>query len=128
MNLSPLSPDKLKKKLEESLLNNKIYIATLLILNIAYTLEKLTETADLSSILIASIPPAFLISLVITFARDQYIKNILMRRLMDDSYIPSVYRSNVDLRDLSNPKPLKKERAQTRQWMELNIFDRISSK
>ena len=128
MNSSPLSPDKLKKKLEESLLNNKVYIATLLILNIAYILEQFTETADTSSILIASIPPAFIISLVITFARDQYIKNTLMRRLMDDSYIPSVYRSNVDLRDLSNPKSLKKERAQTRQWMEINIFDRISRK
>ena len=119
---------KFKKKAEEALISNKAYIATLLVFNVAYILPKFTEASDASSILIATIPPAFIISVVITFARDQYIKNTLIRRLMEDSYIPSVYRSNIDLRALENPTPLKKERAKTRQWIELNILDRISSK
>ncbi len=123
-----LSTKKLKKNFEESLLNDKIYIAILLIFNIAYILPKFTESADPSSILIATIPPAFVISVVITFARDQYIKNTLIRRLMEDSYIPSVYKSNVDLRALPNPTPLKMGRPQTRKWFELSILDRISTK
>lgn len=127
MKLSIPSSKKLKKIFNEGLLSNKTYISFLLIFNIAYILPKFNEAADSSSILIATIPPAFIISVVITFARDQYIKNTLVRRLMEDSYIPSVYRSNVDLRALSNPTPLKKKRAQTRQWIELNILDRISS-
>ena len=122
------SPQKLKKKLEETLLSNKSYAAILLIFNIAYILPKFTEASDTSSVLIATIPPAFIISVVITFARDQYIKNTLIRRLMEDSYIPSVYTSNIDLRALENPTPLKKQRAKTRQWIELNILERISSK
>ena len=117
-----------KKKLEEGLLSNKTYIATLLIFNIVYILPKFTAASDPSSLLIATIPPAFIISVVITFARDRYIKNTLVRRLMEDSYIPSVYKSDIDLRSLNNPTPLKKERAQTRQWIEINILDRISSK
>lgn len=127
MKFSIPSSKKLKKIFNEGLLSNKTYISFLLIFNIAYILPKFNEAADSSSILIATIPPAFIISVVITFARDQYIKNTLVRRLMEDSYIPSVYRSNVDLRALSNPTPLKKKRAQTRQWIELNILDRISS-
>ena len=118
----------LKKKFEETLLSNKAYVATLLIFNIAYILPKFTNSSDPSSILIATIPPAFIVSVVITFARDQYIENTLIRRLMDDSYIPSVYKSDIDLRALENPTPLKKERAKTRQWIEFNILDRISSK
>ncbi len=117
-----------KKKAEEILLNNKYYAAVLLIFNVAYILPKFTEASDPSSILIATIPPAFIISVFITFARDKYIKNTLIRRLMDDSYIPSVYKSDIDLRTLENPTPLKKERAKTRQWIEVNILDRISSK
>ena len=117
-----------RKKFEETLLSNKAYSATLLILNVAYILPKFTEASDPSSIIIATIPPAFIISVVITFARDQYIKNTLIRRLMEDSYIPSVYKSKIDLRALENPTPLKKERAKTRKWIELNILDRISSK
>lgn len=116
-----------KKILEESLLSDKAYILTLLIFNIIYILPKFTKGSDPSSILIATIPPAFIISVVITFARDRYIKNTLIRRLMEDSYIPSVYKSDIDLRALENPRPLKKERAQTRQWIEANILDRISS-
>ena len=116
-----------KKILEESLLSDKAYILTLLIFNIIYILPKFTKGSDPSSILIATIPPAFIISVVITFARDRYIKNTLIRRLMEDSYIPSVYKSDIDLRALENPSPLKKERAQTRQWIEANILDRISS-
>ena len=127
MKFSIPSSKKLKKIFNEGLLSNKTYISFLLIFNIAYILPKFNEAADSSSILIATIPPAFIISVVITFARDQYIKNTLVPRLMEDSYIPSVYRSNVDLRALSNPTPLKKKRAQTRQWIELNILDRISS-
>ena len=122
------SLQELKKKLEEGLLSNKTYIATLLIFNIVYILPKFTAASDPSSILIATIPPAFIISVVITFARDRYIKNTLVRRLMEDSYIPSVYKSDIDLRALDNSTPLKKERAQTRQWIEINILDRISSK
>ena len=122
------SPQESRKKLEETLLSNKSYAAILLILNIAYILPKFTEASDTSSVLIATIPPAFIISVVITFARDQYIKKTLIRRLMEDSYIPSVYTSNIDLRALENPTPLKKQRAKTRQWIELNILDRISSK
>ena len=122
------SPQESRKKLEETLLSNKSYAAILLILNIAYILPKFTEASDTSSVLIATIPPAFIISVVITFARDQYIKNTLIRRLMEDSYIPSVYTSNIDLRALENPTPLKKQRAKTRQWIELNILERISSK
>ena len=122
------SLQELKKKLEEGLLSNKTYIATLLIFNIVYILPKFTAVSDPSSLLIATIPPAFIISVVITFARDRYIKNTLVRRLMEDSYIPSVYKSDIDLRSLNNPTPLKKERAQTRQWIEINILDRISSK
>ena len=116
-----------KKILEESLLSDKAYILTLLIFNIIYILPKFTKGSDPSSILIATIPPAFIISVVITFARDRYIKNTLIRRLMEDSYIPSVYKSDIDLRALEKPSPLKKERAQTRQWIEANIQDRISS-
>ena len=104
------SLQKLKKKLEEGLLSNKTYIATLLIFNIVYILPKFTAASDPSSLLIATIPPAFIISVVITFARDRYIKNTLVRRLMEDSYIPSVYKSDIDLRSLNNPTPLKKER------------------
>ena len=122
------SPQESRKKLEETLLSNKSYAAILLILNIAYILPKFTEASDTSSVLIATIPPAFIISVVITFARDQYIKNTLIRRLMDNSYIPSVYKSDIDLRALENPTPLKKKRAMTRQWLEANILDRISSK
>ena len=122
------SLQELKKKFEEGLLSNKTYIATLLIFNIVYILPKFTAASDPSSLLIATIPPAFIISVVITFARDRYIKNTLVRRLMEDSYIPSVYKSDIDLRSLNNPTPLKKERAQTRQWIEINILDRISSK
>ena len=122
------SPQELRKKLDETLLSNKSYAAILLILNIAYILPKFTEASDTSSVLIATIPPAFIISVVITFARDQYIKKTLIRRLMEDSYIPSVYTSNIDLRALENPTPLKKQRAKTRQWIELNILERISSK
>tara|TARA_B100000482_G_scaffold23514_1_gene15383 strand:+ start:1221 stop:1607 length:387 start_codon:yes stop_codon:yes gene_type:complete len=122
------SPQESRKKLEETLLSNKSYAAILLILNIAYILPKFTEASDTSSVLIATIPPAFIISVVITFARDQYIKKTLIRRLMEDSYIPSVYTSNIDLRALENPTPLKKQRAKTRQWIELNILERISSK
>ena len=122
------SLQELKKKFEEGLLSNKTYIATLLIFNIVYILPKFTAVSDPSSLLIATIPPAFIISVVITFARDRYIKNTLVRRLMEDSYIPSVYKSDIDLRSLNNPTPLKKERAQTRQWIEINILDRISSK
>ena len=122
------SLQELKKKLEEGLLSNKTYIATLLIFNIVYILPKFTAASDPSSLLIATIPPAFIISVVITFARDRYIKNTLVRRLMEDSYIPSVYKSDIDLRALDNSTPLKKERAQTRQWIEINILDRISSK
>ena len=118
----------LKKKTEEILLSNKSYTAILLIFNVAYILPKFTQASDSSSIIIATIPPAFVISVVITFARDQYIKNTLIRRLMDDSYIPSVYKSDIDLRALENPTPLKKKRAMTRQWLEANILDRISSK
>ncbi|QNI58896.1 putative conserved membrane protein [Synechococcus sp. BIOS-U3-1] len=128
MKLSLPSLQELKKKLEEGLLSNKTYIATLLIFNILYILPKFTAASDPSSILIATIPPAFIISVVITFARDRYIKNTLVRRLMEDSYIPSVYKSDIDLRALDNSTPLKKERAQTRQWIEINILDRISSK
>ena len=122
------SPQESRKKLDETLLSNKSYAAILLIFNIAYILPKFTEASDTSSVLIATIPPAFIISVVITFARDQYIKNTLIRRLMEDSYIPSVYTSNIDLRALENPTPLKKQRAKTRQWIELNILERISSK
>ena len=122
------SLQELRKKLEEGLLSNKTYIATLLIFNIVYIFSKFTAASDPSSLLIATIPPAFIISVVITFARDRYIKNTLVRRLMEDSYIPSVYKSDIDLRSLNNPTPLKKERAQTRQWIEINILDRISSK
>ena len=122
------SLQELRKKLEEGLLSNKTYIATLLLFNIVYILPKCTAASDPSSLLIATIPPAFIISVVITFARDRYIKNTLVRRLMEDSYIPSVYKSDIDLRSLNNPTPLKKERAQTRQWIEINILDRISSK
>ena len=122
------SPQELRKKLDETLLSNKSYAAILLIFNIAYILPKFTEASDTSSVLIATIPPAFIISVVITFARDQYIKRTLIRRLMEDSYIPSVYTSNIDLRALENPTPLKKQRAKTRQWIELNILERISSK
>ena len=122
------SPQESRKKLDETLLSNKSYTAILLIFNIAYILPKFTEASDTSSVLIATIPPAFIISVVITFARDQYIKNTLIRRLMEDSYIPSVYTSNIDLRALENPTPLKKQRAKTRQWIELNILERISSK
>ena len=122
------SPQESRKKLEENLLSNKSYAAILLILNITYILPKFTEASDTSSVLIATIPPAFIISVIITFARDQYIKKTLIRRLMEDSYIPSVYTSNIDLRALENPTPLKKQRAKTRQWIELNILDRISSK
>ena len=122
------SPQESRKKLDETLLSNKSYAAILLILNIAYILPKFTEASDTSSVLIATIPPAFIISVVITFARDQYIKKTLIRRLMEDSYIPSVYTSNIDLRALENPTPLKKQRAKTRQWIELNILERISSK
>ena len=99
------SPQESRKKLEETLLSNKSYAAILLILNIAYILPKFTEASDTSSVLIATIPPAFIISVVITFARDQYIKKTLIRRLMEDSYIPSVYTSNIDLRALENPTP-----------------------
>ena len=122
------SPQESRKKLEETLLSNKSYAAILLILNIAYILPKFTEASDTSSVLIATIPPAFIISVVITFARDQYIKKTLIRRLMEDSYIPSVYTSDIDIRALENPTPLKKQRAKTRQWIELNILERISSK
>ena len=122
------SPQESRKKLDETLLSNKSYAAILLIFNIAYSLPKFTEASDTSSVLIATIPPAFIISVVITFARDQYIKKTLIRRLMEDSYIPSVYTSNIDLRALENPTPLKKQRAKTRQWIELNILERISSK
>ena len=128
MKFNLITPKKLGKKLEEGLLSNKIYAAILLIFNIIYILPKFTETADFSSILIATLPPAFIISVVITFARDQYIKNTLIRRLMNDSYIPWVYKSDIDLRALETPEPLKKERAQTRRWIEANILDRISSK
>ena len=128
MKFSLPSLQELRKKLEEGLLSNKTYIATLLIFNILYILPKFTAASDPSSILIATIPPAFIISVVITFARDRYIKNTLVRRLMEDSYIPSVYKSDIDLRALDNSTPLKKERAQTRQWIEINILDRISSK
>ena len=128
MKFSLPSPQELKKKIDETLLSNKAYVVTLLVFNVAYIFSKFSEVSDPSSILIAAIPPAFIISVVITFARDQYIKNTLIRRLMEDSYIPSVYRSNIDLRALENPTPLKKKRAKTRQWIELNILDRISSK
>ena len=128
MKLRLPSPQELRKKLDETLLSNKSYAAILLIFNIAYILPKFTEASDTSSVLIATIPPAFIISVVITFARDQYIKNTLIRRLMEDSYIPSFYTSNIDLRALENPTPLKKQRAKTRQWIELNILERISSK
>ena len=128
MKLSLPSLQKTKKKLEAGLLSNKTYIATLLIFNITYILSKFNERSDASSILIASIPPAFIISVLITFARDLYIKKTLVSRLMEDSYIPSVYKSDIDLRALNNTTPLKKERAQTRQWIEANILDRISSK
>ena len=110
MKFSLPSLQELRKKLEEGLLSNKTYIATLLIFNIAYILPKFTAASDPSSILIATIPPAFIISVAITFARDRYIKYTLVRRLMEDSYIPSVYKSDIDLRALDNPTPLKKER------------------
>ena len=128
MKFSFPSLQELKKKIDETLLSNKAYVVTLLVFNVAYIFSKFSEVSDPSSILIAAIPPAFIVSVVITFARDQYIKNTLIRRLMEDSYIPSVYKSNIDLRALENPTPLKKERAKTRQWIELNILDRISSK
>ena len=128
MKFSFPSLQELKKKIDETLLSNKAYVVTLLVFNVAYIFPKFSEVSDPSSILIAAIPPAFIVSVVITFARDQYIKNTLIRRLMEDSYIPSVYKSNIDLRALENPTPLKKERAKTRQWIELNILDRISSK
>ena len=128
MKFSFPSLQELKKKIDETLLSNKAYVVTLLVFNVAYIFPKFSEVSDPSSILIAAIPPAFIASVVITFARDQYIKNTLIRRLMEDSYIPSVYKSNIDLRALENPTPLKKERAKTRQWIELNILDRISSK
>ena len=127
MKFSFPSLQELKKKIDETLLSNKAYIVTLLVFNVAYIFPKFSEVSDPSSILIAAIPPAFIVSVVITFARDQYIKNTLIRRLMEDSYIPSVYKSNIDLRALENPTPLKKERAKTRQWIEINILDRISS-
>jgi|GEM_PF-3494394 len=128
MKFSFPSLQELKKKIDETLLSNKAYVVALLVFNVAYIFPKFSEVSDPSSILIAAIPPAFIVSVVITFARDQYIKNTLIRRLMEDSYIPSVYKSNIDLRALENPTPLKKERAKTRQWIELNILDRISSK
>ena len=128
MKFSFPSLQELKKKIDETLLSNKAYVVALLVFNVAYIFSKFSEVSDPSSILIAAIPPAFIASVVITFARDQYIKNTLIRRLMEDSYIPSVYKSNIDLRALENPTPLKKKRAKTRQWIELNILDRISSK
>ena len=115
------------QRLEAGVLNDKAYILFLLILNIIYILPKFTQGADPSSILIATIPPAFIITVVITIIRDRYIKNTLIRRLMNDSYIPSVYKSDIDLRALETPAPMKKERAQTRRWIEANILDRISS-
>ena len=66
------SLQELKKKLEEGLLSNKTYIATLLIFNIVYILPKFTAASDPSSLLIATIPPAFIISVVITFATVSY--------------------------------------------------------
>ena len=116
------------QRLEAGVLNDKIYFFFLLILNIIYILPKFAKGADASSILIATIPPAFVITVVITIIRDQYIKNTLIRRLMNDSYIPSVYKSDIDLRALETPAPMNKERAQTRRWIEANILDRISSK
>ena len=128
MKFSLPSLQELKKKIDKTLLSTKAYAATLLVFNVAYIFPKFTEASDPSSILIAAIPPAFIVSVAITFARDQYIKNTLIRRLMEDSYIPSVYKSNIDLRALENPTPLKKKRAMTRKWLEANILDRISSK
>ena len=98
----------LRMSLEEKLISDETYIATLLIFNVVYILPKFDGRSDPSSILIATAPPAFIISIVITLARDRYIKNTLIRRLMEDSYIPSVYKSKIDLRALDNSTHNKK--------------------
>jgi hypothetical protein len=90
-----------KKTFEAGLLSEKFYIATLLSLNIIYIALNVKDGSDQSSILIATIPPAFIISIVTTIARGLYINKILLRRLMEDSYIPSVYESEIDLRALN---------------------------
>jgi hypothetical protein len=95
------SAQAVKKALEAGLLSEKLYIATLLSFNIIYIILNLKEGSDQSSILIATIPPAFIISIVTTIARNLYINKILLRRLMEDSYIPSVYESEIDLRALN---------------------------
>ena len=96
MKLSLPSLKESKKKLEAGLLNDKLYIAALLAFNTAYILPQFHGRPDISSLLIASIPPAFITSVVLTLARDRYIKIILTHRLMEDSYIPSVYKSNIN--------------------------------
>ena len=95
------SAQAVKKVFEAGLMSEKFYIATLLSFNIIYIALNLKEDFDQSSILIATIPPAFIISIVATISRELYINRILLRRLMEDSYIPSVYESEVDLRALN---------------------------
>ena len=116
------------QQLEAAILNEKIYTVFLLSLNIIYIFPKFTKGTDPSSVLIASIPPAFIISVVLTIIRDRYVKNTLIRRLMNDSYIPSVYKSDIDLRALETSAALKKEKVQTKRWIGSNILNRISDK
>ncbi len=95
MKISLPSLKESKKTLEAGLQSDKLYIAALLALNTAYVLPQFHGCPDISSLLIASIPPVFITSIVLTLARDRYIKIIMTHRLMEDSYIPSVYKSNV---------------------------------
>ena len=96
-----LTPDKIQRRRIDAFLSQpKTFIASLFGVNLAYILPQTRTDIDPTSLAIAVIPTVLVISLIITFARDEYVRGSLLRSLKADSYIPSLYKQKSDLRVL----------------------------
>ena len=95
------SPDKGQRQTIDAFLSQpKTFIAAILAINLAYILSQIRTDTDPASLAIAVIPTVLIITLIITFARDEYVRGSHLRSLKADSYIPSLYKQKSDLRVL----------------------------
>ena len=89
-----------RQKIDAFLSQPKTFIAAISGVNLAYILSQIRTDTDPASLAIAVIPTVLVISLIITFARDEYVRGSRLRSLKADSYIPSLYKQKSDLRVL----------------------------
>ena len=89
-----------RQKIDSFLSKPKTFIVAILVINLTYILSQIRTDIDPASLAIAVIPTVLIISLIITFARDEYVRGSRLRSLKADSYIPSLYKQKSDLRVL----------------------------